>query len=107
MKNAHKPKARKPKTLSIDGATYTFHPGGAVAVEDCNRNPIGEVSAKMLDAIVALSVALAAAIRDIEIGEHYYQINYNDDGVVNFDGARYFNLADLKRLQKVSKLMRK
>jgi hypothetical protein len=96
------------KEVTINGNKFAFDKKGGVIVYDCSANEMGTVPASILDKIVAGAEAVMKAPADVTIGDNGFEINYQGGGSVDFgNGDRVYSLVELKRIQKISKSLRK
>jgi hypothetical protein len=96
------------KEVDINGNRFAFDKKGGVVVHDCDGNAMGTVSPAILDKIIAGAEAVAKAPADVTIGDSDFHLDYQGGGSINVGhGDRIYSLAELKRIQKVSKSLRK
>jgi hypothetical protein len=65
-----------------------------------------KVDRKTVKNILTQLQALSLGPAKLILGQDAHSIDYSEDGTVDFDGDRNYALVDLKRIQKISQLMR-
>jgi hypothetical protein len=65
-----------------------------------------KVDRKTVKNILTQLQTLSLGPAKLILGQDAHTIDYLEDGTVDFDGDRNYELADLKRIQKISQLMR-